>query len=242
MASGAILELGIFYLVYMSMLSVFCTNAINIYAGINGLEAGQAYVIGCGILYYGLLQIYLQSEDLEQYYFAITLVIPFLGTSLGLLWHNWFPSKVFVGDTFCYFAGMTFAVIGIHGHFTKPLLLFFLPQVANFIYSVPQLFKIVPCPRHRLPQVDEKSLNGMLMIPSTFKCKPEQYKIFKLIHFLPLDNEEIPNFTVINLILRMLGPTSERNLCIVLLILQACTCFFAIFIRYSSIASYLFDG
>mmetsp|Transcript_26016 Transcript_26016/g.33814 ORF Transcript_26016/g.33814 Transcript_26016/m.33814 type:complete len:167 (+) Transcript_26016:239-739(+) len=123
MASGAILELGIFYLVYMSMLSVFCTNAINIYAGINGLEAGQAYVIGCGILYYGLLQIYLQSEDLEQYYFAITLVIPFLGTSLGLLWHNWFPSKVFVGDTFCYFAGMTFAVIGIHGHFTKPVYL-----------------------------------------------------------------------------------------------------------------------
>lgn len=29
------------YMVYMGMLAVFCTNAINIYAGINGLEAGQ---------------------------------------------------------------------------------------------------------------------------------------------------------------------------------------------------------
>jgi UDP-N-acetylglucosamine--dolichyl-phosphate N-acetylglucosaminephosphotransferase len=38
---GAILELGVLYLVYMGALSVFCTNAINIYAGINGLEAGQ---------------------------------------------------------------------------------------------------------------------------------------------------------------------------------------------------------
>lgn len=38
---GAILELGVLYLVYMGALSVFCTNAVNIYAGINGLEAGQ---------------------------------------------------------------------------------------------------------------------------------------------------------------------------------------------------------
>ena len=41
-------------------------------------------------------------------------------------------------------------VVGIHGHFTKPLWLFFLPQLANFFYSIPQLFKLVPCPRHRL--------------------------------------------------------------------------------------------
>ena len=34
---------------------------------------------------------------------------------------NWYPSTVFVGDTFCYFAGMTFAVVGIHGHFSKTL-------------------------------------------------------------------------------------------------------------------------
>ena len=63
-----------------------------------------------------------------------------------------YPSEAFVGDTFCYFAGMTFAVIGILGHFSKTMLLFFLPQVANFVYSVPQLFHLVPCPRHRLPR------------------------------------------------------------------------------------------
>ena len=61
-ASGAILELGVFYLVYMGVLAVFCTNAINIYAGINGLEAGQSYVIGCGILLYGLIQLYLIGD------------------------------------------------------------------------------------------------------------------------------------------------------------------------------------
>jgi len=29
-------------------------------------------------------------------------------------------------------------------------------QVFNFVYSLPQLFKIVPCPRHRLPVFDPK--------------------------------------------------------------------------------------
>lgn len=63
-----------------------------------------------------------------------------------------YPSSVFVGDTFCYFAGMTFAVVGILGHFSKTMLLFFIPQVVNFVYSLPQLFHIIPCPRHRLPR------------------------------------------------------------------------------------------
>lgn len=63
-----------------------------------------------------------------------------------------YPSKVFVGDTFCYFSGMTFAVVGILGHFSKTMLLFFIPQVFNFLYSVPQLFHLVPCPRHRMPR------------------------------------------------------------------------------------------
>ena len=35
------IDLGILYLVYMALLAVFCTNSINILAGINGLEVGQ---------------------------------------------------------------------------------------------------------------------------------------------------------------------------------------------------------
>ena len=63
-----------------------------------------------------------------------------------------YPARVFVGDTFCYFAGMSFAVVAILGHFSKTMLLFFIPQVFNFVFSVPQLFHLVPCPRHRLPK------------------------------------------------------------------------------------------
>ena len=33
----------------MGMLAVFCTNAINIHAGINGLEVGQTVVISAAV-------------------------------------------------------------------------------------------------------------------------------------------------------------------------------------------------
>ena len=36
---------------------------------------------------------------------------------------------------------MTFAVIAILSHFSKTMLLFFIPQILNFVYSTPQLFR-----------------------------------------------------------------------------------------------------
>ena len=41
-----IINLGVLFKIYMSSLAVFTTNAINIYAGINGLEVGQSIIIG----------------------------------------------------------------------------------------------------------------------------------------------------------------------------------------------------
>jgi len=224
-ADGAIVNLGLWYLLYMGMLAVFCTNAINIYAGINGLEAGQSYVIGCAVLFHNLIEIQADSLSKENHLFAAMIMLSFLGVTLALLKHNWFPASVFVGDTFCYFAGMTFAVVGILGHFSKTLLLFFIPQVMNFIYSIPQLFKLVPCPRHRLPKFNAKT---GLMEPSTFDCQPHQYRWLKKRR----DDTEVANMTVINLTLQFLGPMSERSLCVVLLGGQVVFCALGLFIRY----------
>nr|XP_034346793.1 UDP-N-acetylglucosamine--dolichyl-phosphate N-acetylglucosaminephosphotransferase isoform X2 [Arvicanthis niloticus] len=152
---GLHLDLGILYYVYMGLLAVFCTNAINILAGINGLEAGQSLVISASIIVFNLVE--LEGDYRDDHVFSLYFMMPFFFTTLGLLYHNWYPSQVFVGDTFCYFAGMTFAVVGILGHFSKTMLLFFMPQVFNFLYSLPQLFHIIPCPRHRIPRLNTKT-------------------------------------------------------------------------------------
>ncbi|KAF9918454.1 tunicamycin resistance protein [Linnemannia zychae] len=152
---GQLIDLGALYYVYMAMVTIFCTHSINIMAGINGVEVGQSLVIACSIALNDM--IFLQSASagaptIETHLFSLYFILPFIGVSLGLLIHNWYPSKVFIGDTYCYFAGMTFAVVGILAHYSKTLLLFFMPQIFNFLLSAPQLFRLVPCPRHRVPR------------------------------------------------------------------------------------------
>ena len=57
---------------------------------------------------------------------------------------------------------------------------FFIPQLINFLYSIPQLTGKVPCPRHRLAEYH----------PST-----------DTLHAIP------SNMNMLNLSLRVLGPT-----------------------------------
>jgi UDP-N-acetylglucosamine--dolichyl-phosphate N-acetylglucosaminephosphotransferase len=95
-------------MVYMGLLAVFCTNAVNIYAGINGLEAGQCFIMSCAILAHNLIEMS-NGRAVSNHLFSAQLMMPFTATTLGLLYYNWYPSLVFVGDTYCYFAGMTFA-------------------------------------------------------------------------------------------------------------------------------------
>ncbi|SAM84386.1 related to ALG7-UDP-N-acetylglucosamine-1-phosphate transferase [Ustilago bromivora] len=163
---SSIVELGPLYYIYMSLLSTFCTNSINILAGINGVEVGQALVISISLCLNDLL--YLDSragmpgsrsskELLRRHLLSLYLLLPLTGVCLGLLKWNRYPARVFVGDTFCYFAGIVFSTVAILGHFSKTVLLFFLPQIFNFLLSCPQLFGLVPNPRHRIPRYDAKS-------------------------------------------------------------------------------------
>ena len=126
---------------------------------------------------------------------------------------------------------MVFAVVGILGHFSKTMLLLFLPQIVNFLYSVPQLFHIVPCPRHRLPRFNEK--DGLLY-PSRANLQETPAKgffipILKLLNFFKLIDLEYDdkgqlvsctNMTLINLTLVWFGPRREDKLCRLILRLQ----------------------
>ncbi|CAI8602098.1 unnamed protein product [Vicia faba] len=201
-----ILDLGWIYKLYMGLLAVFCTNSINIHAGLNGLEVGQTVVITYAILIHNIMQIGASTDPEYKlaHAFSIYLVQPLLATSLALLSYNWYPSSVFVGDTYTYFAGMTMAVVGILGHFSETLLIFFLPQVLNFLLSLPQLSGYIPCPRHRLPRFDPNT--GLLTGTN--------------------------DGTLVNFFLRSLGPKSEKSLCVYLLIFQGIACGFCFLLRY----------
>jgi UDP-N-acetylglucosamine--dolichyl-phosphate N-acetylglucosaminephosphotransferase len=61
---GSLIDLGILYYLYMGSLSIFCTNAINIYAGINGIEVGQSFIIGCFICAHNVIVSFLTLRAL----------------------------------------------------------------------------------------------------------------------------------------------------------------------------------
>ncbi|VWU50660.1 UDP-N-acetylglucosamine--dolichyl-phosphate N-acetylglucosaminephosphotransferase, putative [Hepatocystis sp. ex Piliocolobus tephrosceles] len=207
-----IINIGFFYYVYIILLSVFCTNAINIYAGINGLEIGQSIIISFFISIHNLIEIVSNINKqpnqnaliLKQHFLSIIFILPFIAINLPTFSYNCYPSKGFVGNTLSYFCGIFLAVVSIFGHFSKTLILFLIPQLLNFFLSLPQLFNFKPCPRHRLPIINKK----------TNKLNYSD------------------NFTLINLILYMLGPLSEYHLVIILLLFQFVTCSFGLFLRY----------
>lgn len=84
-------EVGVLYYVYMACLSIFCTNAINILAGINGVEVGQTIVIVVAILCNNILWMQSETVDLasaEVHTFSFYLMLPLLGVMLALFAHN----------------------------------------------------------------------------------------------------------------------------------------------------------
>ncbi|CAG0918472.1 unnamed protein product [Notodromas monacha] len=258
---GSSIDLGMFYYVYMLLITVFCTNAINIYAGVNGLETGQTLVIALSIALFNVGELIL-GIDPAAHALSLYFILPFLGTTGALFYLNFYPAEVFVGDTFCYFAGMTIAVVGILGHFSKTVMLFLLPQLANFLYGLPQLFRLIPCPRHRLPRFNpEKDVVGVSSVVFNDKrigrigsaCL-KIYRMLGIIHYeegvVDYSPKEVGegdkvedrgdgnglvrcnNLTLINLYLKIFGSTSEHNLVTGLLIFQGLSSLVAFVIRY----------
>jgi len=85
-----LIDLGWLYYAWMGFLSVFCTNTINILAGINGIEVGQSIVIALCIILNDILYLRIPGHPAtDAHLFSLYFLLPFIGVSLGLLYHNW---------------------------------------------------------------------------------------------------------------------------------------------------------
>ena len=96
------IDLGSFYLLFMFLLLIFCTNAINIHAGINGLEAGQSYIIAIFILTHNLIEAGQDELGRSQHIFSMFLIVPFIAVTVGLLMHNWYVLFFFLCVCVCF--------------------------------------------------------------------------------------------------------------------------------------------
>jgi UDP-N-acetylglucosamine--dolichyl-phosphate N-acetylglucosaminephosphotransferase len=244
---GQLVDLGALYYVYMAAVAIFSPNSINILAGINGIEVTQSIVIAALLALNDALYLLTPYPHpaTDSHLFSLSFLLPFLGVSFALLYHNWYPARVFVGDTYCYFAGMVFVVVSILGHFSKTLILLLVPQIFNFVYSAPQLFGLVPCPRHRLPRFNARS--GLLEPSVTPWSETRQPRApvawgLRLLGKLRLlrvvvDGEgrfvETSNFTLLNLWLVWRGPLREDRLAAEITAAQVVVGVLGLFVRHS---------
>lgn len=221
--------LGWLFYASLLVLSVFFSNAVNILSGINGVEAGQVLVIS-GFM---AADRALFRDDTSEV--TCLLALSLAACTGGLFALNRYPARCFVGDTFCYFSGSAVLCLGVLGGCTKTVVLFFLPQLVNFGLSLPQLVGIVPCPRHRLPQLALVAGQERL-VPSVAKLAPKpkhprlQRLVFqllgraKLISASAAESPEVSNLTLLNCVLVWTGPISEPALFAILMGIQTAVC------------------
>jgi len=121
------IPIGIFWIVGV-------TNAVNLIDGLDGLAVG----IG-GIAALGLFAVAVQENVV-----VAGAMLALAGACLGFLRHNFYPARIFLGDTGSMFIGFTLAVVGIHGSLkATTATVLFLPIIVLGVPLFDTLFAIM---------------------------------------------------------------------------------------------------
>ncbi len=158
------IPLGIFYVLFVIVIIMATSNAVNLTDGLDGLAIGSAIM---SILTYTAIAYVVSRADWSRYLFLIhvpeaTELTVFggalLGTGMGFLWFNCHPAEVFMGDTGSLSLG---AVIGTMAILTKQELLLVVVaglfvlealsvmiQVGSFKLTGKRVFRMAPLHHH----------------------------------------------------------------------------------------------
>ncbi len=121
------IDIGLLYPLLIIPIGVIgASNAFNMLAGYNGLEAGMGIVIlsTLGIIAYS-------NGDTV----ATVVVVTTVSALVALLYFNKYPARVFPGDTLTYPVGAIVAIVAIVGNMEKSAVIIF------FLYYVEFLLK-----------------------------------------------------------------------------------------------------
>ena len=129
-----IVQLDHFYPLLLVPLAVVCvSNATNMLAGINGLEAGMTTVmltaIGIFLLQHG------STEGAIIAFCAAAALLAFLK-------FNWTPAKMFPGDSLTYFAGAAIVSAIVIGNAEKLGILLFIPWIIEALLKLRGKFDV----------------------------------------------------------------------------------------------------
>ncbi|MDR4890019.1 MraY family glycosyltransferase [Fredinandcohnia sp. QZ13] len=100
------LDFGIFSYIITIIWIIAITNAMNLIDGLDGLAGGISVIALCSMVYMAATQGNL---------LVISLSLVLIGSTVGFLIHNFYPSKIFMGDSGSQFLGFMLAIIAVVG-------------------------------------------------------------------------------------------------------------------------------
>lgn len=133
------------------------TNAINLIDGLDGLATGVSTIALTSMLIMAIV---------DGQVFVTYLAIVVIGANLGFLYHNFYPAKIYMGDTGSNFLGYMIAVISMLGLFKNIAILGFVIPI--LILAVPifdTLFAIIrrASNKQQIMQADNKHIHYQLI-------------------------------------------------------------------------------
>ncbi|HMV26850.1 MAG TPA: MraY family glycosyltransferase [bacterium] len=101
---GGSIELGVWNYPVTIFWVIGVINAINLVDGLDGLASGVSLIV--------TMTIFLIALYLEKTYVAL-IALGLAGSILGFLRHNFYPAKIFMGDTGSMFIGLMISALGL---------------------------------------------------------------------------------------------------------------------------------
>ncbi len=121
--------LGIFYILWIVLIIVSSSNAVNLTDGLDGLATGATLIAGCtftALAYTSGHAVWATYLNIPKVPLAGELTIfmgALVGACLAFLWYNSYPAQIFMGDVGSLSLGASIGVVGIM--IKQELLLFF---------------------------------------------------------------------------------------------------------------------
>ncbi|MBI4181453.1 MAG: hypothetical protein HY520_00595 [Candidatus Aenigmarchaeota archaeon] len=129
-----IVDVGIVYpLLLVPLAVVVVSNASNMLAGMNGLEAGMGFVASLG------LGIYLLTAGRFE---GALISFALAGSLLAFLAFNWYPAELLPGDSLTYLIGSVFVTAVVVGNAEKFGVFIFLPWLVEALLKLRGRFAV----------------------------------------------------------------------------------------------------
>ena len=107
-----LINLDYLYFIFVILVNLGTINAVNLTDGLDGLVS---FPIITSLIFYLIICLFPSILPYKLYFHKeiAILIIIFLGSILGFLWHNSSPAKIFMGDSGSFTFGQVISIIAI---------------------------------------------------------------------------------------------------------------------------------